>query len=219
MNANSATVLGLLLLILAASLAVFSVITRGAASRGRMLAIGQWARVHGGKILDSHELNQIPRRLAMLVAYRPRFRLALEGSNWTMAEFTTTAPAEAKGKIPRWRLVTVDLGEGSRSWPATGLRPAARTVSLTDLLQLSSFPSLSGGDHFIIFGVEPEAAAALAESTVHERLPADIGLLLMDKELVLDFSNRRFETDELPRMLELARNLAASFAPQAEAKA
>ncbi|HUB24321.1 MAG TPA: hypothetical protein VL992_02750 [Tepidisphaeraceae bacterium] len=209
---ESGVILGVLLFILAISIATFTVTTRRATIRARELQIRQWARLHGAALLEPSQLVRTPPHLAILEPYRPSVKRALSGPIWTMAELTTIGPAEAKGKTPRWRLLAYRLPDTSPPWPATGLRPAAHVVSLTDLFGLSSFPSISFGDQFMIFGAESAAAQALADSSVQTMLPPDIGLLLTDRQLLLDFSSRRFEIGQWQQVLAIAEPLAEKLA-------
>ena len=51
-------------------------------------------------------------------------------------------------------------------------------------------------------------ARALSESASRTLLPADIGMLLADDWIVLDFSTRPFDPIELDRMIALAQQLS-----------
>jgi hypothetical protein len=93
-------------------------------------------------------------------------------------------------------------------WPATGLRPAIHTASIIDLFSLSSFPSLTPGGRFMLFGSAQRAAEALAQSPARALLPPDVGLLLSGEYLILDFSSRPFDEIEFDRMIDLAKQLA-----------
>jgi hypothetical protein len=53
----------------------------------------------------------------------------------------------------------------------------------------------------------------LAESPAQGLLPPDIGLLLIDRMLILDFSGRRFDPVEFDRMLVLAGQIDDFLSP------
>jgi hypothetical protein len=216
LNEESPIVLATLGLILLASIATFSIITRRFTIRARELAIRQWARIHGAAVVDVRQIQKFPPRLEMLKSFNPRLRMLIEGPHWSLAELTTDAPAEAKGRTPRWRLLITELTDRSRTWPATGLRPVLHTVSLIDRLGLSSFPSLSSGDEFVIFGSESAAAEALAASAAQAVLPPEIGLVLIDRLLVLDCSCLKIQAGEWERMLNLAEKLNSVLTPSAK---
>jgi hypothetical protein len=92
-------------------------------------------------------------------------------------------------------------------WPPCGLRPATGSSSLIDRFALSSFPSLALDRRFMVFGSEPRCAGAMVASGVLSRLPAEIGLLLHHRYLILDFSSRHFDEIEFARVVELAGEL------------
>jgi hypothetical protein len=209
---DSGIILGVLCLILAVAIVTFTLTTRRATIRARELVIRQWARLHGAALLDARELEPIPAHLAIFGRFHPITKRAIAGPIWTLAELTTIGPAEAKGKTPRWRVLAYRLPDNSAPWPATGLRPAAHVVSLTDLFDLSSYPSISSGDQFMIFGADSAAAQALADSRVQSMLPPDIGLLLSDRQLLLDFSCRKFEIGQWQQALAIAEPLAEKLA-------
>ena len=56
-------------------------------------------------------------------------------------------------------------------------------------------------------GTEPTAARDLARSTLMALLPPDLGLLLVGRHLLLDFSARPFDPIEFGRMIALADQL------------
>jgi hypothetical protein len=207
----SATILATLGVILAGSLAVFSILGRRVTRRHQELALRQWAAGHEAVVTEEPGASAPP-GLEFLGPYHPASRQVVHGPRWTLAELTTDPPAEAKGKTPRWRLLAFRTAS---DWPPTGLRPVAHPVSLLDLVGVGSFPSLGVGDQFVVFGAEasaPWAAAALAGSAAPAILPPDIGLLVAGGVLVLDFSHRRFEPREFDGLISLAAQLAAELA-------
>lgn len=204
----SATIFLALGVILAASLAVFGALSRRITVKRNELALREWAAEQGAVVVGQREQGSPPRLLTPLAPYRAEIVRRIESRRWLLAELSTAPPPEAKGKTPRWRVLSHELAGGG-NWPATGLRPAAHAVSVLDLLSLSSFPSLAAGDRFVIFGCDAAAARGLAESAAQRLLPPDVGLVLHGSVLMLDFSTRSFDRVEFERMLDLANQLIA----------
>ncbi|MGA2229320.1 MAG: hypothetical protein ABSH22_00195 [Tepidisphaeraceae bacterium] len=208
--ALSGTVLAVLAVMLAASVAVFSLLARQIARKHQESVIRQWARLHGGHLIESPWRGEPPLPLKRLEAFHPRASITIVGPNWALAELTTDSPPEAQGNVPRWRIMAMqsDLLE---SCPPTGLRPVSHAVSFVDLFSLSSFPSLSAPEQFVLFGCE--AAFASAFASVFAELPArnllrsDVGVLVCGRAIWLDFSSRLMSTEEFERMLQLGRQL------------
>ena len=74
--------------------------------------------------------------------------------------------------------------------------------------------SVDGGALGLVFGVgrdldgtDSAAARVVSKSMLRSLLPADLGLLLHGRRLVLDFSDRPFDAIEFGRMLALADQL------------
>lgn len=95
-------------------------------------------------------------------------------------------------------------------WPATALRPSARPDTIIDRLKLFSYPSTMGVERFTLLGERPGPAKKLNESPARGLLPADIGLMVSGKLLILDFSSRPFDQLEFDRMIMLGRQVARS---------
>ena len=62
-------------------------------------------------------------------------------------------------------------------------------------------------ERFILYGAESRAARSLGKSSVAALLPPDVGLLLIEQNLVLDFSTRPFDPLELERVDALAEQI------------
>jgi len=209
----SATILGTLLLVLAGALAIFWLLGRQATLRQRELALAEWISNHQSQLIPLRSPVEAVRNLESLSSFHPAYRSAIGNDRWTLAELTTDPPMEAKGKTPRWRVLAWRMPAGVVAWPPTGLRPVVHMVSLVDLPALSSFPSLPGTERFVVFGAESAPAKLLAESPAQGLLPPDIGLLLIDRMLIPDFSGRRFEPVEFDRMLALAGQIDDFLSP------
>lgn len=95
------------------------------------------------------------------------------------------------------------------NWPATALRPSIKESGLIDPLSLRHFPALSTPNRFGVYGVTAAAARALATSPVRGLLPPDLGLLLREDVLLLDFSARLFDPIELDRLIALVDQLVS----------
>ncbi len=91
----------------------------------------------------------------------------------------------------------------------TGLRPTHARRSILDLFSLSSYPALGNIDRFVVYGTDAQAAGSLSKSQARALLPPDVGLLLDDGWMMLDFSERPFDPIEFDRMTALAEQLVA----------
>jgi hypothetical protein len=100
---------------------------------------------------------------------------------------------------------------GGKSHPPAALRPAnlPSGSSVIDLYRLTAFHSLSN-DRFAILAIDATTGVRLSNSSARALLPSDIGLLLTDQYLVLDFSTRPFDPVELDRMISVAEQVCAA---------
>ncbi|MDB5295033.1 MAG: hypothetical protein JWO31_1016, partial [Phycisphaerales bacterium] len=96
-----------------------------------------------------------------------------------------------------------------REWPVVGLRPATAADSLVDLLPDAARPPRSATPRFVVHSGDRRAAAAVGASSLGGLLPPDVGLLLIGKHLVLDFSGRPFDGIEFNRMIAVAEQMVA----------
>lgn len=111
-----------------------------------------------------------------------------------------------------YNLLLVRMPHGG-AWPATALRPTVRRETLIDRLNLFSYPSTMGIDRFTLHGEHPGAARKLNESHARGLLPRDIGAVVADDLLILDFSDRPFDQLEFDRMILLGKQVAAALPP------
>jgi hypothetical protein len=206
----SATVLATLALMLGGAVAVFSLLARQLTIRRRQTALNAWAARREAQILRRPPPDTPVTNLEVLGSFHPHPRVIIQNRRWTLADLTTDPPVEAKGNIPRWHVLAINQESGPL-WAPTGLRPVVHDVSVVDLPALSSYPSLVEGERFMLFGADSAAAQALADSPAQRLLPADIGLLLQGRSMVLDFSTRPFEPAEFDRMIALAEQLTQYF--------
>jgi hypothetical protein len=208
----SATILAILVFMLAGSLVVLGLLGRQIIRRRQEEDFQKWMSRRNARVIKRPWRDGPVTNLAPLSEFHPRPKKVIEGPTWTVAELSTDPPVEAKGKPPRWRLLAWRMDPARADWPPTGLRPAAHVVSFLDLFGLSSFPSVTESDRFMVFGGDPNAAKRLARSIADQIVPPDVGLLVHGKTLFLDFSSRPMEADELERMVGLAEQLAGSLA-------
>jgi hypothetical protein len=106
--------------------------------------------------------------------------------------------------VLRWNLLIRRL---EYACPTAALRPVSRANSVADYLPLANMYGTIPGERFVAYGAERSATLALADSTARGLLPADITLLLLGQDLILDFSTRPFDTLAFPRMEALARQI------------
>jgi len=198
-----------MVVILAASVWVFATLVRRQTQHRKLLAMSQWAKSQQLRLTDPTTIDAAT-ILPALVGYAPKISMLLHGPAMTIVQVRTenTSPSatQAASGIAHWHLLQLPLED---QWPTTGLRPAAHARSLIDLFGLTSFPSLVADRRFMMFGQEARAATALARSAVSKILAADVGLLLHEHGLILDFSSRPFDEIEFARLVEIARQLRA----------
>ena len=198
------TILAVLLLMLAAASAVFWLLARRETVWKRWFALGEWARTHGAKLYRA-PAAKLPEAVKFLSPLHPRPRLLLEAGQWSLVELMGDPPPQSGNRGGRWRIL---LRRIDGDWPGTALRPVTHVASLADQLALTSFPSLGAGGRFVVFGSVASAAKALAHSSVEALMPPDVGLVLAQNVMMLDFSPRPFDTIEFGRMLALSEQVA-----------
>ena len=224
-----------LLAVLGASAATLWVLVRRATSHRRWVALSEWARENGFRFGRSPE-GEPPAPFDAVREAGAVVRLQLRRGPTTLVQFeageapaaappAVAAPATggaappsvaAVPTVPPARQVVVWnalVRQIEPQWRPTGLRPAHAAASLLDLFSLSSFPTLGATDRFVAYGTDSAAARAVSKSMLRSLLPADVGLLLHGRHLVLDFSTRPFDAIELSRMIALADQLAAHLPP------
>ena len=199
-----------LLVVLAASSVTLWLLIRRATSHRQWVALSEWARDHRFRF-SRVPPEAVPPPFHVLQNTTAVVRISLTKGTMTLLQLeaqSAAARAPKAGSEARilWNLV---LREIASDWPPTGLRPANATASVLDLFSLSSFPTLGATERFVPFGTDSAAARVLSKSMLRSLLPPDIGLLLVGRQLVLDFSERTFDAIEFGRMMALADQLAA----------
>jgi hypothetical protein len=185
-----------LLLICGVSMATFMVLVRRWTTQRQWTGLRDWARMRGFRIAGKQQ-NKLPQTVASLLRTPPTIVLLLQGENAIVAQIHTGAD--------RWN-VLVKKTPGRRG--AAALRPVHAPASLMDVLVLDPFPSLTVGHRFNLLGSSYSAARALADSASRTLVPQDLGLLVVEQWVVLDFSARPFDPIELDRMLALAQQVS-----------
>jgi hypothetical protein len=203
------TFLGLLLVLLASS-AVFWIHVQRWSYNRNWVALGDWANRNGFK-LHRAKRAWVPAPLAELTLPPPNALVSMVGRRMQLLQMDTPVNDRgggggAEAPAPRWNVLVCDVEE---YWPATALRPAAHERSLVDLFRLASFPALMASDRFTVHGADAPAARAVVASMLLALLPQDLGLVLIGRRLVLDFSTRPFDGIELSRIVSLTEQLVA----------
>lgn len=205
-------VLGILLLVLGASVWVFVTLVRRTTTRRYELALSDWAEEHGFA-LHHNSLTPLPAPLAALAERRPRTRWAMSKEPTALLQLEMDAKTPDGTEPAYWNVLVWPM---SRSWEPAALRPAHALRSLVDFFNLSPFPTLMDGQRFVVCGSDRLAARTLARSPARTLLPADLGLLVLKDHLILDFSARPFDEIELTRMQGLIEQLAQHLGREAE---
>lgn len=100
-------------------------------------------------------------------------------------------------------------------WPLApgGLRPMSANVSLIDRFDnLQPFPLITSNERFLAFGIDSLAARRVADA-MRTLLPADLGLLIHHRSMIIEFSARHFDATEFDRMIALSDQLIAHLPP------
>ncbi len=219
----SARIIFALVTALIASSAMFWALVRRWTSQREWVAIAEWGRETGFRFRRDRATPPDP--LGALKDRNPVVRICLSNGRITIVQFEADPPANpappivpgssaplpsiAPVSLPRRPIWNLMMRRIESSWSPTGLRPAAAQSSLLDLYSLSSFPLMGAQERFVLFSADSAAARALSASPARALLPPDIGLLLTENFLILDFSSRPFDTIEFSRMLAVIEQVSA----------
>jgi hypothetical protein len=187
-----------MLAILGASALMYLMLVRRWTSRRQWVSLARWTRESGFRMRPATR-DVLPGPLAELVQSDLDVLFHLCDSRNTIVQFRTL-PAAPGAAPPRWNVLLRRRSGGT----IAALRPAAQPLNLIDLLPLSKFATLTLGERFVAYAVQAHAARALAESRVAALLPQDVGLILLEQHLIMDFSSRPFDPIEFGRMMVLA---------------
>jgi hypothetical protein len=171
------------------------------------VALGDWASNHRFRLYRSDRAT-VPPPLSELTSPPPNALVRLSNQRTTILQMDTPA-AVVKGGVGQPQRWNVLVREIDAQWPTTALRPSAHERSLVDLFGLASFPALLSSERYTIHGAESSAARTVVASMLMALLPQDLGLILHDDRLIIDFSTRPFDGIELSRIVSLAEQLAA----------
>ena len=227
----SAEILILLGVILFASALTFSILVRRWTTQRQRVAMLEWGRERGFGLDMWADVGALGPPLEVLKNYSPQPAVCLDDGRtrimavmadrpasvgWGQGESESSSEAgvseyargsrSGTGQVT-WRLLLRRIEPALR--PA-GLRPAHDRHSFLDLFSLSSF-SGGGTDRFVLYASDLEAARDFPTQAVGSLTPADVGVLVQDGFLVLDFSSRPFDDLEFGRMNALADQLAAKL--------
>ena len=192
-----------MLVVLAASVVTYLMLVRRWTSRRQWVSLAQWSRESGFRQRPLRRAD-VPRPVQEIVRDDAQVRFHLSDPRTTLVQFETE-PVKPGQAAPKWNVL---VRHRPAVGPAAGLRPAAQVLNLIDLLPLSKFATMSLGDRFVVYATDPAAARRLAESQAVALLPPDVGLILLENHVVLDFSNRPFDPIEFGRVIALADQLA-----------
>jgi hypothetical protein len=184
-----------LVLILLTSLGVFFVLVHRWTAGSRRYALREWCKRHGFRTVPA---GGFPPIVGPVIATPP-----LRSEQFTDGRMTLLRLHTETGV---WNVLACRL---ETPWPTTGVRPVANPSSVLDLYSLASFPSLTTGERFVVYGTDSIAAKSLASSSLRALLPPDIGVLLAGQDMMLDFTARPFDEIEFDRMTALAYQLVA----------
>ena len=193
-----------LLVICGSSLVMFLLLVRRWTTQRQWVSLAEWARQREFRFRPKRRMD-LPPPLESLRNSNVRIRMYLSGEGVDILQLETQAIADTL-QPNRWNVLA--RRRVKRHAAPAGLRPANAPGSLLDLYGLSQFPSLAVGHRFALLATSSSSAHALADSASRTLLPADLGMLLIDDWIVLDFSARPFDPIELDRVIGLAQQLS-----------
>jgi hypothetical protein len=195
-----------------ASVAMFSLLVRRWTSRRQWVSLSDWARRRRLKLAKADALHALPAPLSALASLNPRVRLQLGDLKTSVVQFDLDhiglPPADAAPSGP-WNVLIRSMTSGKSSSTAA-LRPANLSAGSTaiDLFHLTPFHSLAN-DRFSVLAANARAANELFNSSARALLPPDVGILMHDGVMMLDFSSRPFDPVELDRMIAVSEQICA----------
>jgi hypothetical protein len=196
-----------LFVIFAASVGVYALLVRRWTTRRNWVSLTEWADERRMKL--AKDLTQLPPPIDRLADRSARVRLRVDDPlrAISIVQFQTDGEASAgtaKAEHPCWNVLIRRL---PRPHAPAGLRPTHAASSVVELFRLAPFHGLSN-ERFAVLATDARTANKLAKSSARALLPADIGLLLWDDHMMLDFSARPFDPIELDRMLSVAEQVS-----------
>lgn len=152
----------------------------------------------------------LPESLGLDPSAEPVVHYLLRSERIDLIQFDTAVVSRVTGaaaETRRRRTWHVLVRKLATTWPPTALRNDLSPGSLIDLYSLPAAPFVMASARFNVLGHDAVAARRLQSSHVFSLLPPDLGLLLRDDRLIIDFSTRRFDVIELERVMALAEQL------------
>ncbi len=175
------------------SVAMFFVLIRRWTLHSRWTAMSEWARERGFRhLLDGRALPGPLEELELLP------QLAVSSGQITIVDFSPVMSEDQ---------AAIHVLHRSLDWPlaAGGLRQLT-PLSLIDRFKLTPFPLITGNERFTAVGADSAAARQIADA-MRAYLPADLGLLVIGRSMLIEFSSRRFDTIEFDRLIALSDQL------------
>lgn len=199
-----------LLGVLVLSSMTFWLLVRRATSHRQWVALSDWGRARRFRYHPISDTEPPEPFTKVPASTRPMPRMWLKSSAVELLALGSTQndavppPVGVAAPVKAWHVL---IRHVESNWPPTALRPQSKEATLLELFSLASFPSMIASERFVIFGADSVAAKALSKSSLPALLPPDIGLLLHGQRMILDFSDRPFDTIEFDRMIALANHL------------
>jgi len=177
----------------------FTLVRRWTVNR-RWTTLQAWARDHGFRHERSDQTPPPPLDDLHLIP-----QLVVSSGPITLIDFS---PLTSEDQLP------IRVLHRQIDWPLApaGLRPMAAQVSLLDRFSLHPYPLITSNERFLAIGVDSLAARRVADA-LRTLLPADLGLLIHHRSLIIDFSARHFDAIEFDRMIALSDQLVAHLPP------
>jgi hypothetical protein len=192
-----------LVAIIGASSGIFWLLVRRWTTQRHWVAMGDWAD-ENRFTLRGEERAVGPEILKSLTQPAPKILVSVNDADTGIVQIEAQPPRGKETAVVRWNLLVRKL---ERAWSPTGFRPAAGARSILDYFQLDEMRAMAPTERFVLYGAEARTARALGKSSVAALLPPDVGLLLIEQNLVLDFSARPFDPLELQRVDALAEQI------------
>jgi len=189
--------------IIGASSGIFWLLVRRWTTQRHWLALQDWADENRFK-LHGEEKAVAPQVLKSITQPAPKVLVSLNDVDTGLLQIEASPPRGGGAAAMRWNLLIRKL---ERPWPTTGFRPASSGRSILDYFPLSEMRAMAPTERFVLYGAESRAARALGKSSVAALLPPDVGVLLVEQNLILDFSTRPFDALELQRIDALAEQI------------
>jgi hypothetical protein len=215
--------------ILFASALTFTILVRRWTSQRHRVAMTEWGRQRGFQLEMSANVGTFGPPLNVLKQYSPQPAICLDDGRTRIVAVLADPPAsvgprqgedasQPQAEVLEHESDRSRRGTGQVTWRlllrrieptlrTAGLRPTHDRHSFLDLFSLSSFTG-GGSDRFVLFASDSEAAREFPTHVLASLTPADVGVLVQDDALVLDFSSRPFDDLEFDRMSALADQLA-----------